>query len=401
MSGFLIQSTFGNMGNFEVVVPSRTGVQHGLVHYWRNNDDILLPWSGPTRFGEDIAYIGASLIQSNFGSPGNLEVVAVDNLNRLVHFWRDATGWHGPFVIAGSNVRGIPGLIQGRFGFTGNFEVVVPALNGGLFHFWRNNNEIGLPWSAPSPLFAQRLGQIQAVSLIESNFGVPGNLEVAAMAIAAPGFAPQQVFHLWRGNDGVWSDPTPIPNAVGFPALIQSKFGMRGNFELVVNGPAGLNHFWRNNDFIGVPWSGPTTLAVGFAADVPSMIESNFGAPGVPGNLEVIAEGHTGPTAYLAHLWRDSSKPNLPWSPPVIVETASDSSDARHQEAYPALASRSHSGGALVRPARRGPAISWARHARSSWAPTGFCSCGLPAASRRVWVCGVNTPPVRKITRPA
>ncbi len=63
---------------------------------------------------------------------------------------------------------------------------------------------------------------------------------------------------------------------------------------------------------------------------------------------------------------------------------------------YPA---RSRTGAALIRSARRRPASSLAMHTRSSWAPTGFWSCGLPAASRRVWVCGVNTPPVKKITR--
>ena len=41
MSGFLIQSHFGSMGNFEVVVPSRAA--GGLVHFWRNNDDPGFP----------------------------------------------------------------------------------------------------------------------------------------------------------------------------------------------------------------------------------------------------------------------------------------------------------------------------------------------------------------------
>lgn len=312
MSGSLIQGKFGFRGNFEVVLPSKTAL--GLVHYSRNNDVPGLPWSGPTRFGGAVSYQGASLIQSNFGSPGNLEVVAVTSTNQLVHFWRDSGPsftWTGPFVIA-SGVTGVPGLIQGRFGTTGNFEVVVPSVSGGLLHFFRNNDAPGLPWSGPTP-FAQKLGLVQAVSLIQSNFGTSGNLEVAATASSG------HVFHIWRdsGPSFTWSDPLPIPGAFGLPALIQSRFGFRGNFELVVNSASGMAHFWRNNDFPGLPWNGPTIFDVGTSFDIPSMIESNFGPLGAPGNLEVIATTILPPD--LAHIFRDSA--TLIWSPPIIVET--------------------------------------------------------------------------------
>jgi hypothetical protein len=46
-----------------------------------------------------------SLIQSDFGSPGNLEAIVVtkplvgDGNGSLVHYFRDANGWHGPFDI--------------------------------------------------------------------------------------------------------------------------------------------------------------------------------------------------------------------------------------------------------------------------------------------------------------
>lgn len=326
MSGSLIQGKFGTRGNFEVVVPSRTGAGLGLVHYVRFNDVPGLPWSGPTKFGGAVSYQGVSLIQSNFGLPGNLEVVAVNSSNQLVHFWRDSGpsfAWSGPFVIA-NGVRGVPGIVQSRFGIMGNFEVVVPSLTGGLLHFWRNNDVPGLPWSGPTP-FAQNLGLFDAVSLIESNFGVPGNLELAATAAAAIGFPARQVFHIFRDSATLtWSNPAPIRGdgnvpAIGLPALIQSQFGARGNFELVVNSASGLLHFWRDNDAAGVPWHGPNVVAVGFQSDIPSMIESNFTPfPGLPGNLEVITE-----TAFvttdLAHLFRSSA--TITWSPPIIVAT--------------------------------------------------------------------------------
>ena len=43
-SGSMIQSRFGNHGNFEVVVPSTAG---GLVHFWRNDDIPRVPLERP------------------------------------------------------------------------------------------------------------------------------------------------------------------------------------------------------------------------------------------------------------------------------------------------------------------------------------------------------------------
>ncbi len=95
----LIQSRFGSKGNFELVVPAAGG---GLVHLWRNDDNPYLPWSGPTPFGQSLGAVDAvTMIQSNFGSPGNLEVIARVG-SQLQFFWRDsgpAFNWNGPFLL--------------------------------------------------------------------------------------------------------------------------------------------------------------------------------------------------------------------------------------------------------------------------------------------------------------
>jgi hypothetical protein len=312
VSGFLVQSRFGSQGNFEVVVPARS--QPGIVHFWRNNDDPSFPWSGPTAFGGALGNVdgGVSMIESNFGSPGNLEVVAVVG-NNLYAFWRDsgpAFAWNGPSLIAGG-VAGIPGLIQSRFGAQGNFELVVPSASGGLLHFWRNNDDPSFPWSAPTP-FGAALGNVDAVSVIQSNFGSPGNLEVVTSAAGNVSF-------FWRdsGPSFTWNGPFALPGIQGFPALIQSRFGIQGNFELVVNNAGGgLVHFWRNNDDPTFPWSGPTPFGMPLTFGVPSLIQSNFGSPG---NLEVVA-GTFDPASgadQLAHLWRDSG-PAFTWSGPFV-----------------------------------------------------------------------------------
>jgi hypothetical protein len=87
--------TYGTMGNFELVVPLETG---GIGHYYRDNDNPALPWSGPVIFATNEGSVDAlSLIQSNFSTqfvqtgvqgPGNLAVAARVG-NELLYYYRD------------------------------------------------------------------------------------------------------------------------------------------------------------------------------------------------------------------------------------------------------------------------------------------------------------------------
>jgi hypothetical protein len=291
-SGFLIQSTFGSQGNFELVVP-RPG---GLSHFWRDNNASPFPWHGPTNFGSGNV-TGTCLIQSNFG-PGNLETVAVVG-NQLVHYWRENHSpfpWHGPSAPFATGITGNPTLIQSSFGTRGNFEVVVAHVGGGLSHYWRDNDTPGFPWHGPTNFGS---GNLRGVSLIQSNFG-PGNLEVVALT------ASGQLVHYWRENHSpfTWHGPSaPFASGVtGNPSLIQSSFGKQGNFEVVVpRVPGGLAHFWRDNDTPGFPWHGPTPLPGGGGANMVSLIQSNFG----PGNLEVDALQGSSKFQY----WRENHSP--------------------------------------------------------------------------------------------
>ncbi|MFE3459469.1 hypothetical protein ACFXKD_18150, partial [Nocardiopsis aegyptia] len=177
MSDFLVQGRHGTKGNFEAVIPPSHG--GGLVHLWRDND-AGMGWSGPACFGGRSRYTDSTLIQSNYGATGNLEVLAVDGSGNLDFFWRmdrHPWTWSGPFRIAGG-VRGGPSLIQGRHGSKGNFEVVVPHREGGLVHLWRNN-DAGMAWSAPGRFGGS--ARYAAASLIQSNYGATGNLEVLAV----------------------------------------------------------------------------------------------------------------------------------------------------------------------------------------------------------------------------
>src|SRR5215470_20235292 len=64
-----IPGTYGTKGNYELVVPLQSG---GIGHFYRNNDDPNLPWSGPTVFGTELGRVDAvSLIQTNFSAAEN------------------------------------------------------------------------------------------------------------------------------------------------------------------------------------------------------------------------------------------------------------------------------------------------------------------------------------------
>ncbi|GAB2488667.1 hypothetical protein [Nocardiopsis aegyptia] len=71
------------------------------MHLWRDNDAGMV-WSGPACFGGRSRYTDSTLIQSNYGAPGNVEVLAVDESGNLYFFWRmdrHPWTWSGPFRV--------------------------------------------------------------------------------------------------------------------------------------------------------------------------------------------------------------------------------------------------------------------------------------------------------------
>src|SRR5215217_5240982 len=313
-SGFLAQSSFGGNGNFELALPVSDGDRGGLVHFWRNNDDPSLPWIGPAAFGTGAGPVEAvALLQSNFGNPGNLEVVARIG-DRLASFWRESGppfAWHGPMFFA-SGVSGNPAMIQGVFGGRGDFELVVPLSTGGLAHFRRDNDDPSLPWVGPTA-FGVEAGPVEAVALLQSNFGDPGNLEVVArvgdrLALFSRESDPP---FSWRGPTFFFS------GASGVSGIMQSNFGDNGNFELVTPlQVGGVVHLWRNNDAPELPWSPPSApFAIQERVLAASLMESSFGTPGSGGNLEVILRSSD--DRYL-HYWRQDGPP-WNWTGPTAV----------------------------------------------------------------------------------
>jgi hypothetical protein len=166
------------------------------------------------------------------GVHGNFEaVVRVHPLpifgTDFLDFWflDSRTGrWNGPFAIVADgqpidNVVGDPVLIQGNYGTPGNFELLVPRAGGVVAEYFRNNQDPTFSWHFLRNISYARPNSIGpvpvGVSFIQSSFkgdGVHGNFE-AVVRIRYPA-----VFGLPDGLDewtldsatGRWSGPTPV-----------------------------------------------------------------------------------------------------------------------------------------------------------------------------------------------
>lgn len=170
----LIRSCFTRPSGLEVIVPRCDG---GLAHFWRPSD-ATEPWQEAARPAADGNWSGVAVIHSSYGS---LEIAGVCD-GELRHHWQAGAGgaWSAPARIGNRMFYGRPALIQSSFGMIGNLEVVAPLFSGGLAHYWRNNDLPNLPWS-DSAVYGRTVDGAQQfyddVTLLQS---ASGRLEVVA-----------------------------------------------------------------------------------------------------------------------------------------------------------------------------------------------------------------------------
>ncbi len=197
-----IQSNYGTPGNFEVVVKTADGT---LNHWWRDNSGGNV-WNDGGHFASNVALSGASLIQSNYGAQGNFELVCVLDTGEMQHWWRDndhGMVWNqGPTF--GGGVGSPPCMVQGQYGMAretdiGNFELCV-AVGGQVQHWWRDNSG-DQSWQM-SATFGHDV--LAVAGLIEGSFGF--NLEVVVLR------TDQQLQHYWRDGAG-WHEGPIIGSA--------------------------------------------------------------------------------------------------------------------------------------------------------------------------------------------
>ena len=97
-------------------------------------------------------------------------------------------------------------------------------------------------------LVQTRIGQLEAVALVEYGFGLMG---LWGFRMGESG---------WVSTGQIAVDNSPIKDLTGSPALLQSNYGQTGNLELVVPAGPRLLHYWRDNDAPGNPWHGPIVV---------------------------------------------------------------------------------------------------------------------------------------------
>ena len=198
-----IQGNYGAPGNFEVVVRLKDGQ---LNHWWRM-DGPPWTWSDGGCFASNVEFSGPSLIQTSYGTQGNLELVCVLNTGQMQHWWRDddhGMTWNAGATFGANCISG-PVMIEGEYGQMneldhGNFELCVAVTGGKVQHWWRDNHGDG-QWHN-SATFGH---DVQAVAaLVEGSFGF--NLEVVVLR------TDRKLQHYWRDGAG-WHEGVVIGSA--------------------------------------------------------------------------------------------------------------------------------------------------------------------------------------------
>jgi len=191
-----IQSDYGAPGNFEVVVRTK---DDKLAHWWRSSNPVG-PWTEGAVFGHEVALSGHTLIQRR---DRGLDVVCVKHDGSMQRYWRDdAHGmvWHAGEKF-GRHVKTPPVMIEGEFGaadetLQGNYELCV-AVHGLIEHWWRDNQGTQ-NWQMSTKFGTNVAGAhvVQVLGLLESSYGF--DLELVAL------LSNGSLQHFWRGG-GVWN----------------------------------------------------------------------------------------------------------------------------------------------------------------------------------------------------
>lgn len=297
-NGNILESGNGtNHRNFEMLLWGASGGK--LQHWWRNNDASGFPWATAASFGNDSVVTFPTLTATTYNR--NFETVYLTTGKRLHHWYFDQNSktWNDGGAFGPTDAASTPGFIQSNFGAPGNFEVVVGTADAKLNHWWRDNSKPSHPWN-DGGRFGSNVAYAGA-SFIQSHFGTKGNFEL--VCVLQNGLMQ----HWWRNNDDShlpWAPSVTFGSSVkSRPCMIEGMYGATneysaGNFELCVAVGGMVQHWWRDNHG-NQAWNHSATFGDGQITLVGGLIEGSFGF-----NLEVIVERKDG---HIQHYWRDGS----------------------------------------------------------------------------------------------
>ncbi|MFD9304621.1 C1 family peptidase [Streptomyces sp. NPDC060048] len=277
--------------NFEMAARGGGG---SLQHWWRGGDDPF-PWARGRAFASDAsgqpAFTGTTYNR-------NMETLHVTTGGRLRHWYYEQSGgaWRdgGAFGPGDAAIGSTPAFIQSDYGAPGNFEVVVSTADGRLNHWWRIN---GAPWTwNDGGRFASGI----------AHYG-PALIQTRSRRLDLVAARTDGRMQLWWRDDPngfVWRPGEVFGSGVtSAPCMIEAQYGAAdedtaGNYELCVTGGGGrIEHWWRGNAG-GTPWRRSAVFGHDVLA-VTGMLQGSFGF-----NLEVIA---LRTDRLLQHYWRDGA----------------------------------------------------------------------------------------------
>lgn len=287
--GAMVESGNGALHrNFEMTASLGSQVKH----WWRDNTAAGFPWHEGPVFGEQIAAC-PTLTATTYNR--NFELVSLTTGRRLVHWFFDqsAARWVAGPTFGPTDADGLPGFCQSDYGAPGNFEVVVRTADGRLTHWWRLN---GPPWTwSESTRFASNV-----------RFSGPTLVQTRARQLDVVCVLNDGRMQLWRRDDPhgfTWGALDTFGSGIESPpCMVEGQFSAadentQGNYELCVASGGRIQHWWRANTGDRL-WRNSATFGHDVQA-VASLIEGSFGF-----NLEVIALRFD---RKLQHYWRDGS----------------------------------------------------------------------------------------------
>jgi Papain family cysteine protease len=287
--------------NFEMLA---TTAGNQLRHWWRDGADFS--WHDEAPFMHD-ALVCPTLASSTNNRNFESAYLTLGHRLRYLYYNQSTAAWVDGGLFGPLDAAAVPGFIQSNTGAPGPFEVVIRTVDGQLNHWSRS---AGAPWTwTDRGRFGSNIAHSGA-ALVQSRQGTVGHFELVCVLDNG------KMQHWVRNNDaaGPWQAGATFGSCVDSPpCMIEGQYGAQhdndvGNSELCVAVGGRVQHWWRGHA-AGAPWQNSAT----FGHDVQRVVALVEGSYGF--NLEVIVLRTDN---MLQHYWRDGAG----WHEGVVIGTA-------------------------------------------------------------------------------